>query len=220
MIQIYKIRIKAEVSEIGCHPQVQPLPTENWDHWGKTSVSCLPLEGIIPFRPQFPRLGLEEAARCTDLMSTVVSSGKMLMISENLYKVFSTYLADAHQCFMEPVETPNGKIPYLFLYMNFPRDEEIFDWPKCIFFDANDPEKKMFSVPNAKAYYAARNGKVIRHERLVLRAGQPVYDLFRCRYFGSGKLFYVTSRMRTAIESAGITGIRFEQFDVLEIGDL
>lgn len=220
MIQIYKIRIKAEVSEIGCFPQTQPLPTDNWDHWGKTSVSSLPLEGIIPFRPQFPRLGLEEAARCTDLMSTVVASSKMLMISENLYKIFSIYLSDAHQCFLELVETPNGKIPYLFLYMTFPRDEEVFDWSVCVFFDVNDPEKKLFSVTDSKAYYAACNGKVIRHEHLVLREGQPLFDLFHCRYFGGGRGFYVTSRMKAAIESAGITGISFEQFDVLETGEL
>ncbi len=42
-----------------------------------------------------------------------------------------------------------------------------------------------------------------------------------CRHFKTGaRGFYVTSRMKEAIESAGITGIRFEEIAYWEQGDL
>jgi hypothetical protein len=221
MISIFKIGINAETSEIGYYPQVQLLPTPGWDRWGKTSVSILPLNGIILFRPQFPRLGLEKFAKCTDIMSTIVASGKLLMISEKLYKVFTHHLTDAHQCFTEPLETPQGKMPYLFLYLNFPRDEVVFDWPKCVFFDVNDPDKKPFSVPDTEAFHVAGNGKVLKHQQMVLQANQPVFDLFMCWRFKTGaRSFYVTSQMKEAIETEGITGIRFEEITCLEQEDL
>ncbi|MDX2135216.1 MAG: hypothetical protein SFV52_10525 [Saprospiraceae bacterium] len=131
------------------------------------------------------------------------------------------HLTDAHQCFTEPLETPEGKVPYLFLYLNFPRDEAVFDWPNCVFFDVNDPDKKTFTVPNAEAFRVAGNGKVFKHQRMVLQANQPVFDLFMCRHFKTGaRGSYVTSRMKEAIESAGITGIRFEEIACLGKGDL
>jgi|GEM_PF-1105132 len=56
---------------------------------------------------------------------------------------------------------------------------------------------------------------------MVLQTNQPVFDLFMCRHFKTGgRGFYVTSRMKAAIEEAGITGIRFEQIDCLEQDDL
>jgi len=143
------------------------------------------------------------------------------MISEKLYKMFTRHLTDVHQCFAEPLETPEGKVAYLFLYFNFPRDEAVFDWPKCVFFDVNDPDKKLFSVPNAEAFRVAGNGKVLKHQQMVLQANQPVFDLFMCQYFKTGaRSFYVTAQMKEAIETAGITGIRFEEIPCLEQEDL
>jgi hypothetical protein len=56
---------------------------------------------------------------------------------------------------------------------------------------------------------------------MVLLANQPVFDLFMCRHFKTGgRGFYVISRMKAAIEETGITGIRFEQIDCLEQGEL
>ncbi len=62
------------------------------------------------------------------------------MISEKLYMTLASLCLDAHQCFNVPLETPEGKVPYLFLYLNFPRDEAVFDWPNCVFFDVNAPQ--------------------------------------------------------------------------------
>jgi hypothetical protein len=220
MISFYKVEINATVQVIGCFPQVKLLPTENWEYWGETSVTGIPLEGIIPFRPQFPRFGLESHAKVTDLMSSVILGSKLLMISQKLYSTFAMGFMDVHQCFTEYLETPNGKIPYLIIYLNNQRENEVLDWGNCILFDQNDLEKNPITVSDSKGFRTAANGKVLRPERLVLRKDQPLFDVFSFRYFIDGRGFFISAEMKKLIESAGISGIRFEQFECLEQKDL
>jgi hypothetical protein len=65
-----------------------------------------------------------------------------------------------------------------------------------------------------------KNGKILKPERLVVRDGQPAFDLFRCRFYDGGTRFYVSSRLKQAMEAAGITGVRFEAIPCLEANDI
>ncbi len=115
---------------------------------------------------------------------------------------------------------PDGEIDYYLIYLPHPRDDEFFNWEHCLFYDFHDPEKKIFSVADAREYYKAHNGKILKPERLVVRDGQPAFDLFRCRFYDGGTRFYVSSRLKQAMEAAGITGVRFEVIPCLEANDL
>jgi hypothetical protein len=95
--------------------------------------------------------------------------------------------------------------------MTTPRDDDFIDWEKSFFFDVNDPEKKVFSVIDAKDYYQSANGKVLKSERLVIKPNQPSFDLFRCRYFNGGNRFYVSTRLKGAMVNAKISGIRLDR---------
>ncbi|MBK8966684.1 MAG: hypothetical protein IPM36_08375 [Lewinellaceae bacterium] len=63
--------------------------------------------------------------------------------------LFQNFNIDDFQCFTEKVHTPTGAIDYYLLYLTTPRDDDFIDW-KRVFFDVNDPEKKVFSVIDAK----------------------------------------------------------------------
>jgi len=219
MIEVFFLTHANTKDEIGCYPQLK----EDWtnvEYWGTTSINSTPLEGHIPFRISCPKFILEKQAKLTDKISSVAESCKMIMISERLFRLFTEFKMDAHQYFVEKVIAPDGEIDYYLIYLPYPRDDEFFNWEHCLFYDFHDPEKKIFSVADAREYYKAKNGKILKPERLVVRDGQPAFDLFRCRFYDGGTRFYVSSRLKQAMEAAGITGVRFEAIPCLEANDI
>jgi hypothetical protein len=219
MITIYQFQHSVDSNEIGYYPQIEE-DWKNTKYWGPTSIINTPLEGPITYKPSSPIFNLRKMAKLTDKISSVADSCKMIMIRERLFRLFTEFSLDACQCFEEYVNTPTGEVPYRLLYLPYPRDDEFFNWEHCLFYDFHDPEKKIFSVADAREYYKAHNGKILKPERLVLRDGQPAFDLFRCRFYDGGTRFYVSSRLKQAMEAAGITGVRFEAIPCLEANDL
>ena len=218
MIEVFFLTHANTKDEIGCYPQLK----EDWtnvEYWGTTSINSTPLEGHIPFRISCPKFILERQAILTDKIISNNTS-RYLMISERLFRLFTEFKMDAHQYFVEKVIAPDGEIDYYLIYLPYPRDDEFFNWEHCLFYDFHDPEKKIFSVADAREYYKAHNGKILKPERLVVRDGQPAFDLFRCRFYSGGTRFYASSRLKQAMEAAGITGVRFEAIPCLEANDL
>jgi hypothetical protein len=81
-------------------------------------------------------------------------------------------------------------------------------------------KNEIFTVSDAKDYYHASNGRVLRPGRIVVKPLQPSFDIFRCLYFSGGNRFYVSSHLKQAMEHAGITGVSFESMQCHEVDDL
>jgi hypothetical protein len=96
MIEVFHLSTSVNPEEIGyAYPQVET----QWDgleFWGPNSVTSTPLEGPINFKVIFPKFKLFEHAKATDLISTINTSG-YLMISERLFRLFTEFKMDAHQ---------------------------------------------------------------------------------------------------------------------------
>ena len=218
MIEVFKLSESVEIKEIGYEfPQVE----EDWgnmDYWGKSSVISTPLSGIINFKVIFPKFLLRKHAKLTDMLSANNAS-RYLMVDEKLFRLLSEFSLDDFQYFIEKVHAPQGAIDYYLIYLTTPREDEFFDWSKCLFYDFHDPERKLFAVKDAKSYYAAANGKVLKPERLVVLKNQPKYDLFRFLYL-SGSWFYVSGRLKSAMEAARITGVRYHVMQCYEPGEI
>ncbi len=213
MIEIFKLSNSAVIREIGYEfPQIDTEWWEGVDYWGPESVSNTPLEGVISFKVIFPKFTLKENAKLTDMLSSH-NIIKYLMVSERLFLLFKEFKMDDFQYFVEKVQTPQGSIDYYLVYLTTPRDTDFFDWENCVFYDVNDPERKTFSVPDAKAYYKATAGKVLKPDRIVVKPNQPAFDLFRCRFFEGGNRFYISSQLKNAMEAAKITGIRLDKME-------
>jgi len=210
MIKLFKLAHCVEVSEIGTYPQVQIDWPWDVDYRGERSYIQTPLRGPVRHDIVFPRFTLEKVAKTNDWVGDGGGVGMYYwMISTKLYEIVKTFKMDEHQYFPAPVHTPKGIVDYHLIYFPWPRGDDFIDWEKSTFQRVTaSGERTVLQFENSKARNLARDAHEIQIESIVLHPEKMIFDTFRFRSFHSG--FYVSERLKNAMEAAGMTGILYE----------
>ena len=209
MINLFKLRQSVDASVIGVFPQVGERWPWSADRWGADSYTMTPLKGPIEFEIIFPHFVLEDGAKLTDWVSTPNVDRNYLMVSTRLMDLLKEYRLDEYQYFPAPVHTPKGIVDYHLIYFPWPRGDDFIDWEKSTFLRVTaSGERTILQFEHSKARNLARDAHEIQIEKMVLHPEKMTYDAFRFRSFHSG--FYVSERLKNAMEAAGMTGIVYE----------
>ncbi|MCC6280694.1 MAG: hypothetical protein IT262_08845 [Saprospiraceae bacterium] len=209
MMKLFKLEQSVEGPIIGDFPQVQ----EKWpwltDRWGENSYTMTPLKGRIEFDIVFPYFELAKRAKLTDWVSAVNVDRNYLMVSTRLLALLKGFVLDEYQYFPVPVHTPNKIVDYHLIYFPWPRQDDFINWEKSTFRRiTKSGENILLQFENAKARNLAKDAHEIQIEKIIINTNKITMDVFRFRSFHLG--FYVSERLKNAMESAGMTGIVYE----------
>lgn len=220
MIELFKLRHSVELSEVGTFPQVEIEWTGPTDFWASTSYTSTPLNGYVKDDIVFPKFKLSNLGKLNDWVGDNGGVGmNYFMISTKLLELLKSFQMDEFQHFPAPVQTKHGIVNYHLIYFPWPRGDDYIDWSKTTFHRKDSTGKMSFvQFQNTKERQLAKDAHEIETDRLVVHAHRITMDVFRFRGFETG--VYVSKRLREAILSAGITGIKFEKILCWEKGDL
>lgn len=206
-MKLFKLKKSVDASVIGVFPQVGerwPWPT---DRWGADSYTMTPLKGYIEFKIIFPYFELEKGAKLTDWVSTVNVDRNYLMVSTKLVDLLHTFILDEKQDFPALVHTPEGITKYHLVYFPWPRQDDFIDWKKSVF--EKNPEDGAFGIQfEDSRNYLMQHNENTKIKDIVIFPERITCDVFRFTNYQSG--FYVSERLKNAMETAGMTGIEYE----------
>ncbi len=208
MMKLFKLEQSVEGPIIGDFPQVQEKWPWPMDRWGENSYAMTPLKGPIEFDIIFPYFELAKRAKLTDWVSAVNVDRNYFMVSTRLLALLKGFVWDEYQYFPVPVHTPNEIVDYHLIYFPWPRQDEYIDWKSSIFqhiVPSGAIEEIQFE--NSGRYLMEHTDDV-KMEKAVIFSENITLDLFRFKNYNSG--FYVSERLKNAMEAAGMTGIVYE----------
>ncbi len=207
----YKINHSVTISEVGTQPQVDTQWVGPTDFWGVNSYTHTPLVGPIDFAIVFPSFHLSQLAKITDWFGDGGGiSMNYFMVSARLYSLLQTYQMDEYQYFPAPVNTPGGIVDYHLIYFPYPREDDFIDWGHSLFRRITPSgESRLIQFSNSKERQLARDAHEIHTEKLIVHLEKIKVDIFRFKRFESG--FYISEQLKAAMESKGMTGIRYEK---------
>ncbi len=208
-MKLYKLKQSVNASTIGVFPQVGekwPWPT---DRWGSDSYTMTPLKGPIEFKIIFPQFILEEGAKLTDWVSTVNIQRNYLMVSTRMMDLLKEFILDEYQYFPVPIHTPKSIVDYHLIYFPWPRGDDFIDWGNTIFQRTTDSGViTLERFGNTRERQFAKNKHELSMYQPMLYEEKITCDVFRFLGYDSG--FYVSERLKNAMEAAGMTGIVYE----------
>ncbi len=205
MINVFKLAF--DPSAVGVYPQVG----ERWpwatDRSGPDSYTMTPLKGHITFNIIFPHFVLEDGAKLTDWVSATNINRNYWMVSTRLMELLKKYHLDEYQYFPAPVHTPTGIVGYHLIYFPWPRQDDFIDWEKSLFKEDNQGISVELKFPESRKYLMENNDNTKMKEAVIF-PDKITMDVFRFTNYRSG--FYVSERLKNAMEAAGMTGIVYE----------
>ncbi|HAD33214.1 MAG TPA: hypothetical protein DCF44_01715 [Chitinophagaceae bacterium] len=213
-----------DLKEIGIDSQVQkfvPNPELGEGH----PFYSLPLEGEIDKNRKFPTLLMEKEAKWMDLLSFIPGSGRFLLISSRFHVLLNRFKLADYQIF--PVLVQQGSVvrDYFLLYFTKNRAAEFVDWGHTEVMHTTDFAAQVIKMGlkfSSYEEFLARKMELLHiKENLYVRAlklskAAEGTDMFRFIFVPSG--FYVSERLKDAIEKEGLVGIRFIPTE--ELGEL
>ena len=205
MINVFKLAVDASV--VGVYPQVGERWPWSADRWGPDSYTMTPLKGPIEFEIIFPHFVLEDGAKLTDWVSTPNVDRNYLMVSTRLMDLLKEYRLDEYQYFPAPVHTPKGIVDYHLIYFPWPRQDDFIDWEKSLFKEDNEGVSVELRFQESRRFLMENNDNTKMKEAVIF-PDKITMDVFRFTNYRSG--FYVSERLKNAMEAAGMTGILYE----------
>lgn len=226
-MKLYKILNSVDPEVIGFVDQQMETYVGEYDYWGNNSFTKIPLGGRIIFDLKFPVFKLYSSAKRTDLLQNTYSMGRTLLVSPNAREVLEQYNNDTTQWYSAKILHNHHQLEYFVLYMPNDRQSEFIDWEASSFsivhrneynFDRGVMSYKEIApltLSNYEEYIlkarALREAPQKVHANKVILASHIEYDLFRMNVPLMG--YFCSSRLKMAIEKAGLTGFRFEPVD-------
>ena len=211
MIEIFKIKTSVESAIIGTFPQIEEKWLGPTNFWGENSYTKTPLQGPIEFQIIFPQFRLSPRGRLTDFVSSVNVQRNYLFISDKLWAIIRKFELDEHQQFDVPVYV-NGKThDFHLIYFPWPRSDDFIDWKESSFFQIDESGGQFIKAfENTRDYQFNNrpNDLIVRKNQITLFEDKIKWDVFRFTNFDSG--FFVSKRLKEAMESAEITGVVYE----------
>ncbi|WP_339735345.1 hypothetical protein [uncultured Gimesia sp.] len=166
--------------DVGIAPQHQTMGS-TYDYDAPDSVYQLPFDGLPDFEPDFNTIFLDDRAIVTDLISSAPIRNCGWLISGRFRAIIDSFSMPLHRYYAVPVVHRGQKIPdYWWLQL---------------------PHPNITIPPDASA---AEAEEIIQSCNTLRDAA--MFCLYRPPRF---TYCFVQKDLRTAIEDAGITGVRF-----------
>jgi hypothetical protein len=211
----YRIEDSTELKIIGCYPQAQKanhlVPLDNPLHlWNARRIGSKWDDSI-----SIPEPILMKKAKLTDVISSVVTGGN-LIISDKLKRILSSTNNNCIQFIQVNIVYQEKKIPYWIVnphcfgvenidFINseiWLTDAGITDVSKLVLVNINEFNEKCNELKPPMS---------LQFKKLAFLE-KTKDDFFVIRYTLSG-FGYVSEKLKTVIEEAGCTGIRFMEIN-------
>lgn len=189
------------------------------------SVWKIPSEGELKISPKVDCFELKYHAKVTDLISAVqLSAPSVMLLSERFYHLLTDYNCMRSMVFESKVVHRKKIYPYRFLY--FPDQHNHFiDFKKSRFYVAGGGRWSYnIDFGNFEAYEKERRGRDEKNEIARKKKAFDEMEFIKLldRYLDESKVdkdlfrlcgpmlaFFVSKRLKDAIESQGMTGMKF-----------
>jgi hypothetical protein len=210
MLKLFKLAHNLEIAEIGYYPQVEISWPWSIDYWGERSFVNTPLSGSVREDVVFPRFNLASQAKANDWVGNGAALEiSYLFVSTRLYELMRSFQMDNHQQFPVPVETSVDTLGYHLIYFLWPRSDDFIDWQNTIFQRTSaSGETNLEQFNNTRERQFAKNNYELSMYQPGIHSEKITCDAFRFGGYDMG--FYVSERLKNAMESAGMTGIVYE----------
>lgn len=165
---------------VGIVPQHQTMGT-GYDYDAHDSVHNLPFDGLPEFEPNFNTVLLDEHAAVTDLISSAPIRNCGWLVSGRLRAVLDSFRLPCHRYFSLPV----------------------------VHHDRTIPDYWWLQLPQPPVVIPADS--TASHAEDIIRASDSLRDVAMFRLYRPARFAYcfVRQDLRTAMENAAITGVRF-----------
>jgi hypothetical protein len=224
MMKFFRLALSLDPKVIGIYDQVQKFVQSPETREGHPFQS-IPLEGKLDPNKKFPVLLLEKAAKWTDLLEQVPGSGRLLLISSRFYMLLSQFNLDDYQAFPVTVRQGEEERAYFLLYFTKNCAAEFVDWEHTEVMHTTDFAAQVIKMGlkfSSYEEFLARKMELLHNkENLYVRVlkiakAAEGTDMFKFVFMPSG--FYVSERLKDAIQKEGLVGIRFTPTE--ELGEL
>lgn len=215
MNNYFKISPSPNVEEAGCFPQSETMSKEYYHNGPFIWEADFTKELSANFLKPIDSIVLKSSAKITDIISAApINSLSFLVISNRFLDLLYRFdLPTELQALDTFVQHKKAKYNYKLLYIhdlgwpiiNFERTEF---WVTSI----GGIKKQKIEINSLEAFFKEKeklgHSAFIKAEKLALSYSHIKTDIFRLHLIGGG--YYVSQKVKTAIEEAGLTGFRFE----------
>lgn len=219
----YKLEHSTSIPEIGLYPQAQlEMSRKVYDEKALFHLD-IPSEGRIqPFSPA--RFILEKGAKMIDYLAIVPKGGDLKMLSPRLYELLQLFQIDEFQSFPTELVNKGSHYPYHLIHLVCFRNRDYIDWEQTVFGHTTNMWRELIAELQFQDYdaftsfrrAAFSNNEHLIVRKLVLREDVIDKDLFRLLFVSTG--FYVSQRLKDALQAENISGCKFTP--LADLGEL
>ena len=210
----YLIKRSSDIEEIGDTKQTIFKPPYNPTL--PNTFKDIKVGGSIDFELRVPEFLLAPYAKITDFMRMAsISYSTVKMISPRFLELLQNFQLADHQLFKTKVFDKTRGWDYYFFYFTQTFDEEYVDFEQSEFVITHisriiSPiEINSFEEFKEKRREVRNDSNTVDYISLVFKTEKIPYDFFRIyKTFYRG--FFVSERLKEAIEAAGLTGMTFK----------
>lgn len=183
------------------------------------SVYNLKIRGKVDFIPDIDAIQILKRAKLMDILVSVPIGSNNMIFSEKLCECImnsivpiETQIFDAFALFKEE------KYKYKYLYIYDAKEKDIIDWDNSRFLEEYLGPKYTIGSPKKFSFEAFaksmdEDGKHYTPHKLVIKKDRIITDIIRLDRTFSG--YYVSEKLKTAIEEAGCQGVDLIPMDKL-----
>jgi hypothetical protein len=150
---------------------------------------------------------LKNKAKLTDFISfhpNALANGEFL-ISRRASELFKRFHLPSYQLIPVTLVKDRQTIDsYEYLFCNC-LGYEFVDFPKSVFYDGPIMRRNYIRIENSKDFEFQKDDRLLRAEKVVLKGLANSLDYFSLKVTMTG--FYISERLKQAIESTGLTGL-------------
>ncbi len=208
------------------HYQHPCIGFKNWDY--------LPhgykLEGPISELSKLPEGQiLSECEPTTFLISNYTSPIKRyIIVKKDFIDLLQNFRVGENQHWKIKVHYKEAILDYYLLYLSYPSQEKYIDFENSLFWVSNPAKYVLEKGPNYQKQYVdisdfeeysknywklKKDNCFLKSEKLIFDFRKPKEDLFRINGMDNITGYYVSERLKNAMEKKEYTGIKFHDID-------
>lgn len=219
-MKYYKLTFSSNINEVGTVPQSEECIM------GDIQQDFIPLQGEIDFDFKLPEPILEKKAKQTSHIK-VVAISRFLVIDDNLLNLLKSFSIGNHQSWRIKTWQDKQLIEkYNLFFINDTKQDKYIDYYKSKFYSKklgdwnNSSVQKPVFVKNSDEYVSKKellrkDKLMLLHSKITLDLSKTDLDMFRIVNASPGG-YFVSEKLKNAIEENGFTGIEFTEVSKLD----
>ena len=191
---------------------------ENYMYQESNSVYNLNQRGKLDFIPNLNSILVSNKAKCYDIIRSVPVSRAGMLISDKLLNVFKEFLLPKELQIFDALAIHKGReYHYNYFYIYEANEASIFDFENNYFIKTNFgfPEDDYFKIDYKELKKRSlENYEELTPKEIIVKPENITSDIFRLDLTMSG--YYVSQRLKEAIEKAECKGLKFIPIEELK----